>query len=81
LYKLRALASGANSNSTAGKNIGLDLLLADVDNYDPTFLAQSAPLENWAKQIWNANNHTGTQSETQRRTKQQMRRAYEEAAL
>ena len=35
LYRLRALASGANSSTTAGKNIGLDLLLANVDNYDP----------------------------------------------
>jgi hypothetical protein len=82
LYKLRALASGANSRSTAGKNIGLDLLLADIDQYDPTYLAQSAPLKHWANQIWNASNCEAKEtSSTQRKTKQIMRRAYEEATL
>jgi hypothetical protein len=74
LHKLRALASGANSRSTAGKNIGLDLLLADVDQYDPTFLAQTAPLTHWANQIWNASNSEGkAANSTQRRTKHTMR--------
>ena len=82
LYKLRALATGANSSSTAGKNIGLDLLLADVDQYDPTFHAQAAPLKHWANQIWNASSCAGKGvNETQRRTRQTMRRAYEEATL
>ena len=82
LYRLRALASGANSSSTAGKNIGLDLLLADVDQYDPTFYAQTAPLKHWANQIWNASNCGNNKAnDTQRRTKHTMRRAYEEAAL
>ena len=35
LYKMRAMASRATPTRAMGKNLGLDLLLADVDRYAP----------------------------------------------
>lgn len=66
------MAGGATKTRSAGRNLTLDLALSGVKRFDPAYMANIAPLYQWAKAVW---------KEPWPQAHIVMRRAYDEAML
>lgn len=50
----------SQGGARARKDIRLDFLMYSIDQYDPTFIAASAPDNRWEAAVWSSKRHEGS---------------------